>query len=79
MEESGLHIFRHLRLEIWPLAEEGCLICAVNINCLGFLINAEAHMFNSQGGPCGVLASVQAFVLKNLLFESIHSRDAGLE
>lgn len=36
-------------------------------------------MLNSQGGPCGVLASVQAFVLKNLLFERVHSRNAGLE
>lgn len=79
MEESGLHIFRRLPLEIRPLAEEGCILCAVNINDLGSLINAKAHMLNLQGGPCGVLASVQAFVLKNLLFESIHSRDAGLE
>lgn len=79
MEDSGLHIFRRLRLEIWPLAEEGCLLCAVNVNCLGSFINAKTHMLNLQGGPCGVLASVQAFVLKNLLFESIHCRDAGLE
>ncbi|KAM9358356.1 putative ubiquitin carboxyl-terminal hydrolase MINDY-4 [Symphorus nematophorus] len=32
-----------------------------------------------KGGPCGVLASIQAFVLKNLLFENIKSSDKGLQ
>lgn len=36
-------------------------------------------VFIFQGGPCGVLACVQAFVLKNLLFESLHSSDTGLQ
>ncbi|XP_075878912.1 putative ubiquitin carboxyl-terminal hydrolase MINDY-4 isoform X2 [Nelusetta ayraudi] len=36
-------------------------------------------ILQKKGGPCGVLASVQAFVLKNLLFERAHSRNAGLE
>lgn len=79
MEESGLYIFGCLALEIWPAAEEGCLHYAVNVNCLRFLINARVHMLNLQGGPCGVLACVQAFVLKNLLFESIQDRNAGLK
>lgn len=77
MEESGLDIFRRLPLEIWPASEQGCFHCHVNVNCLGFLINIRAHILNLQGGPCGVLACVQAFVLKNLLFESIQDRNAG--
>lgn len=32
-----------------------------------------------KGGPCGVLASVQAFVLKKLLFESTESCTVGLQ
>lgn len=36
-------------------------------------------MLNLQGGPCGVLAGVQAFVLKNLLFERIQDRNAELK
>ncbi|GAA6214105.1 protein FAM188B isoform X1 [Lates japonicus] len=32
-----------------------------------------------KGGPCGVLASIQAFVLKKLLFEKIESSSAGLQ
>ncbi|XP_040896466.1 probable ubiquitin carboxyl-terminal hydrolase MINDY-4 isoform X2 [Toxotes jaculatrix] len=32
-----------------------------------------------KGGPCGVLASVQAFVLKKLLFENTESSNAGLQ
>ncbi|XP_071343994.1 probable ubiquitin carboxyl-terminal hydrolase MINDY-4 isoform X2 [Trachinotus anak] len=32
-----------------------------------------------KGGPCGVLASVQAFVLKKLLFENMENSNAGLE
>ncbi|XP_013123686.1 probable ubiquitin carboxyl-terminal hydrolase MINDY-4 isoform X2 [Oreochromis niloticus] len=32
-----------------------------------------------KGGPCGVLASVQAFVLKKLLFESTESCNVGLQ
>ncbi|XP_034737799.1 probable ubiquitin carboxyl-terminal hydrolase MINDY-4 isoform X2 [Etheostoma cragini] len=32
-----------------------------------------------KGGPCGVLASIQAFVLKKLLFENFESSNAGLQ
>ncbi|XP_029286258.1 probable ubiquitin carboxyl-terminal hydrolase MINDY-4 [Cottoperca gobio] len=32
-----------------------------------------------KGGPCGVLASFQAFVLKKLLFENTESRNIGLQ
>ncbi|XP_038571763.1 probable ubiquitin carboxyl-terminal hydrolase MINDY-4 isoform X1 [Micropterus salmoides] len=32
-----------------------------------------------KGGPCGVLASIQSFVLKKLLFENIQSSDTGLQ
>ncbi|XP_074491370.1 putative ubiquitin carboxyl-terminal hydrolase MINDY-4 isoform X1 [Sebastes fasciatus] len=32
-----------------------------------------------KGGPCGVLASVQAFVLKKLLFENVESSNTGLQ
>ncbi|KAG8003707.1 putative ubiquitin carboxyl-terminal hydrolase MINDY-4 [Nibea albiflora] len=32
-----------------------------------------------KGGPCGVLASIQAFVLKKLLFENIKSSGTGLQ
>ncbi|XP_078115044.1 putative ubiquitin carboxyl-terminal hydrolase MINDY-4 isoform X2 [Sander vitreus] len=32
-----------------------------------------------KGGPCGVLASIQAFVLKKLLFENFESSDTGLQ
>lgn len=34
-------------------------------------------IFIFKGGPCGVLASVQAFVLKKMLFEDPESVDAG--
>ncbi|KAM7012119.1 putative ubiquitin carboxyl-terminal hydrolase MINDY-4 isoform 2-T2 [Tautogolabrus adspersus] len=33
----------------------------------------------AMGGPCGVLASVQAFVLKKLLFENIKRSEADLQ
>ncbi|XP_069006659.1 probable ubiquitin carboxyl-terminal hydrolase MINDY-4 isoform X2 [Embiotoca jacksoni] len=32
-----------------------------------------------KGGPCGVLASIQAFVLKKLLFEETQSSNTGLQ
>ncbi|KAM8873979.1 putative ubiquitin carboxyl-terminal hydrolase MINDY-4 isoform 2-T2 [Spinachia spinachia] len=32
-----------------------------------------------KGGPCGVLASMQAFVLKKLLFENVESGNTGLQ
>ncbi|KAK2835491.1 hypothetical protein Q5P01_015975 [Channa striata] len=32
-----------------------------------------------KGGPCGVLASLQAFVLKKLLFENTESSNTGLQ
>ncbi|KAA8589595.1 hypothetical protein FQN60_012960 [Etheostoma spectabile] len=32
-----------------------------------------------KGGPCGVLASIQAFVLKKLLFENFESSNTGLQ
>ncbi|XP_068447868.1 probable ubiquitin carboxyl-terminal hydrolase MINDY-4 [Clinocottus analis] len=32
-----------------------------------------------KGGPCGVLASIQAFVLKKLLFENVESGNTGLQ
>ncbi|XP_028443283.1 probable ubiquitin carboxyl-terminal hydrolase MINDY-4 isoform X2 [Perca flavescens] len=32
-----------------------------------------------KGGPCGVLASIQAFVLKKLLFENIESSNTGFQ
>ncbi|XP_076008960.1 putative ubiquitin carboxyl-terminal hydrolase MINDY-4 isoform X2 [Genypterus blacodes] len=32
-----------------------------------------------KGGPCGVLASIQGFFLKNLLFENIESSNTGLQ
>ncbi|XP_023125938.2 probable ubiquitin carboxyl-terminal hydrolase MINDY-4 isoform X1 [Amphiprion ocellaris] len=32
-----------------------------------------------KGGPCGVLASIQAFVLKNLLFENLKSSNTCLQ
>lgn len=45
---------------------------------------SEAHdlrygIVQKKGGPCGVLASVQAFVLKKLLFENIDSSHTSLE
>ncbi|XP_077441322.1 putative ubiquitin carboxyl-terminal hydrolase MINDY-4 [Vanacampus margaritifer] len=36
-------------------------------------------MVQKKGGPCGVLASIQAFVLKKLLFENIDSSNARLQ
>ncbi|XP_034035768.1 probable ubiquitin carboxyl-terminal hydrolase MINDY-4 isoform X2 [Thalassophryne amazonica] len=32
-----------------------------------------------KGGPCGVLASIQAFILKKLLFENVESSNTGLQ
>uniref|UniRef100_A0A3P9JNB9 Ubiquitin carboxyl-terminal hydrolase MINDY n=1 Tax=Oryzias latipes TaxID=8090 RepID=A0A3P9JNB9_ORYLA len=32
-----------------------------------------------KGGPCGVLASIQAFILKKLLFENTESSDSDLQ
>ncbi|XP_074524208.1 putative ubiquitin carboxyl-terminal hydrolase MINDY-4 [Halichoeres trimaculatus] len=45
---------------------------------------SEAHnlrygIVQKKGGPCGVLAAVQAFVLKKLLFENIESSDTALQ
>ncbi|XP_077390341.1 putative ubiquitin carboxyl-terminal hydrolase MINDY-4 isoform X2 [Festucalex cinctus] len=36
-------------------------------------------MVQKKGGPCGVLASIQAFVLKKLLFENIDGSNARLQ
>lgn len=63
------------RLSSW------CQFCylIVVFKCIFILWYYATHTYILQGGPCGVLASVQAFVLKNLLFESIHSSDTELQ
>ena len=36
----------------------------------GFFFDTKMHyaIYQEQGGPCGILATVQAFFLKHLLF-----------
>ena len=42
-----------------------CMCVYVNIR------EVYVHVFIIQGGPCGVLACVQAYILKHLLFDDV--------
>ncbi|CAB1444712.1 unnamed protein product [Pleuronectes platessa] len=66
------------------------LLLGSNVSCFsaewrnqGFTFS-ETHdlrygIVQKKGGPCGVLASIQAFILKKLLFENSESKNAGLQ
>ncbi|XP_035032547.2 probable ubiquitin carboxyl-terminal hydrolase MINDY-4 [Hippoglossus stenolepis] len=66
------------------------ILLGSSVNCFsaewrnqGFTFS-ETHdlrygIVQKKGGPCGVLASIQAFVLKKLLFENSESKNAGLQ
>ncbi|XP_062252293.1 probable ubiquitin carboxyl-terminal hydrolase MINDY-4 isoform X2 [Platichthys flesus] len=66
------------------------ILLGSNVSCFsaewrnqGFTFS-ETHdlrygIVQKKGGPCGVLASIQAFVLKKLLFENSESKNAGLQ
>uniref|UniRef100_A0A1A7YXC4 Ubiquitin carboxyl-terminal hydrolase MINDY n=2 Tax=Iconisemion striatum TaxID=60296 RepID=A0A1A7YXC4_9TELE len=72
---SGRQMDHHTALELQKL------LLASSLNCFslewmnqGFIFS-ETHdlrygIVQRKGGPCGVLASIQAFVLKKLLFEN---------
>lgn len=83
VEESGLHLLRDARPEIRDRAEQGCpddAAPAETPSHPSHLVSGRYPVcdFLFQGGPCGVLASVQAFVLKMLLFECPHGAGGGL-
>uniref|UniRef100_A0A665WLP7 Ubiquitin carboxyl-terminal hydrolase MINDY n=1 Tax=Echeneis naucrates TaxID=173247 RepID=A0A665WLP7_ECHNA len=71
------------------LQELKVLLLGSSLNCFsvewrnqGFTFS-EAHdlrygIVQKKGGPCGVLASIQAFVLKKLLFENTENTNEGL-
>ncbi|XP_069378082.1 probable ubiquitin carboxyl-terminal hydrolase MINDY-4 isoform X1 [Paralichthys olivaceus] len=72
------------------LQELKAILLGSSVNCFsaewrnqGFTFS-ETHdlrygIVQKKGGPCGVLASIQAFVLKKLLFENAESKNTGLQ
>lgn len=80
---AGRLMDQHTAMELKAVLLGSCLNCfSVEWRNQGFTFS-ETHelrygIVQKKGGPCGVLASVQAFVLKKLLFENIESSNTGL-
>uniref|UniRef100_UPI0037E70980 probable ubiquitin carboxyl-terminal hydrolase MINDY-4 isoform X1 n=2 Tax=Semicossyphus pulcher TaxID=241346 RepID=UPI0037E70980 len=81
---SACPIDQHTAMELKAVLLGSSINCfSVEWRNQGFTFS-EMHdlgygIVQKKGGPCGVLASVQAFVLKKLLFENIKSGDTGLQ
>ncbi|XP_036067368.1 probable ubiquitin carboxyl-terminal hydrolase MINDY-4 isoform X2 [Oryzias melastigma] len=71
-------------------ADLKAVLLGTSLNCFSAewrnqgLTFSETHdlrygIVQRKGGPCGVLASIQAFVLKKLLFENAESSDSDLQ
>uniref|UniRef100_A0A3Q3XN65 Ubiquitin carboxyl-terminal hydrolase MINDY n=1 Tax=Mola mola TaxID=94237 RepID=A0A3Q3XN65_MOLML len=94
LEMPGQHLFYPLMfcwLPIFLIYQElKMVLLGSRLNCFtvewrnqGFTFS-ETHdlrygFVQKKGGPCGVMASVQAFVLKKLLFESSDGSDPSLQ
>ncbi|XP_029356817.1 probable ubiquitin carboxyl-terminal hydrolase MINDY-4 isoform X2 [Echeneis naucrates] len=80
---TGHQMDQHTAMELKVLLLGSSLNCfSVEWRNQGFTFS-EAHdlrygIVQKKGGPCGVLASIQAFVLKKLLFENTENTNEGL-
>ncbi|AWP10922.1 putative protein FAM188B [Scophthalmus maximus] len=83
-ECAGRPMDQHIAMELKAVLLGSSLSCfSVEWRNQGFSFS-ETHdlrygIVQKKGGPCGVLASVQAIVLKKLLFENTESRNEGLQ
>ncbi|XP_044056112.1 probable ubiquitin carboxyl-terminal hydrolase MINDY-4 isoform X2 [Siniperca chuatsi] len=81
---AGRPMDQHTAMELKAVLLGSSLNCfSVEWRNQGFTFS-ETHdlrygIVQKKGGPCGVLASIQAIVLKKLLFENIKSSDTGLQ
>ncbi|KAM9849342.1 putative ubiquitin carboxyl-terminal hydrolase MINDY-4 [Aulostomus maculatus] len=81
---TGCSMDQHTAAELKVVLLGSCLSCfSVEWTTQGFTFS-ETHdlrygIVQKKGGPCGVLATVQAFVLKKLLFENIESSNTVLQ
>ncbi|XP_026201038.1 probable ubiquitin carboxyl-terminal hydrolase MINDY-4 [Anabas testudineus] len=81
---AGRPMDQHTAMELKALLLGSSLNCfSVEWRNQGFTFS-ETHdlrygIVQKKGGPCGVLASIQAFVLKKLLFENTESSNTGLQ
>ncbi|XP_070765471.1 probable ubiquitin carboxyl-terminal hydrolase MINDY-4 [Enoplosus armatus] len=81
---AGHPMNQHTAMELKAVLLGSSLNCfSVEWRNQGFTFS-ETHdlrygIVQKKGGPCGVLASIQAFVVKKLLFENIRSSDTGLQ
>uniref|UniRef100_A0A8D0CNT2 Ubiquitin carboxyl-terminal hydrolase MINDY n=1 Tax=Sander lucioperca TaxID=283035 RepID=A0A8D0CNT2_SANLU len=81
---AGRPMDQHTAMELKAVLLGSSLHCfSVEWRNQGFTF-LETHdlrygIVQKKGGPCGVLASIQAFVLKKLLFENFESSDTGLQ
>ncbi|XP_073331949.1 probable ubiquitin carboxyl-terminal hydrolase MINDY-4 isoform X2 [Pagrus major] len=81
---NGHPMDQHTAMELKAVLLGSGLNCfSVEWRNQGFTFS-ESHdlrygIVQKKGGPCGVLASIQAFILKKLLFENIKSSDTGLQ
>ncbi|XP_010730743.3 probable ubiquitin carboxyl-terminal hydrolase MINDY-4 [Larimichthys crocea] len=81
---AGRPMDQHTAMELKAVLLGSSLNCfSVEWRNQGFTFS-ETHdlrygIVQKKGGPCGVLASIQAFVLKKLLFENIKSSGTGLQ
>ncbi|XP_068563480.1 probable ubiquitin carboxyl-terminal hydrolase MINDY-4 isoform X1 [Cebidichthys violaceus] len=80
---AGRPMDQHTAMELKAILTGSGLNCfSVEWRNQGFTFS-EMHdlrygIVQKKGGPCGVLASIQALVLKKLLFEKVESSNTGL-
>lgn len=82
METTEFYLFRYSWFEVWDCPKEGTVLQTTSGFTVVLVCKPMHHeiflvLFN-QGGPCGVLAAVQACVLQKLLFEE-SSNDSLVE
>ncbi|XP_022605230.1 probable ubiquitin carboxyl-terminal hydrolase MINDY-4 isoform X1 [Seriola dumerili] len=81
---AGCPMDQHTAMELKMVLLGSSLNCfSIEWRNQGFTFS-ETHdlrygIVQKKGGPCGVLASIQAFVLKKLLFENMENSNAGLQ
>ncbi|CAK6958067.1 probable ubiquitin carboxyl-terminal hydrolase MINDY-4 [Scomber scombrus] len=81
---AGRPMDQHTAMELKAVLLGSCLNCfSVEWRNQDFTFSNTHDLrygiVQKKGGPCGVLASVQAFVLKKLLFENTESSNTGLQ
>ncbi|CAJ1060644.1 probable ubiquitin carboxyl-terminal hydrolase MINDY-4 [Xyrichtys novacula] len=82
------HSFTACPMDLHTAMELKSVLLGSSLNCFSIEWRNQGFTFSEtydlrygvvqrKGGPCGVLASVQAFVIKKLLFENSKSSNAG--